>query len=459
MAIFWTQGSRGQDEIEVVGGQPRAVARPLPLLPARAVVGRPGAARRRCSWSPTCCFATAYHWTGGVANAHGFVDEFFLQRGDDGHHRLRRDVPRSTRAAHAIMTVEALAQIFLHRGHHRPGLRQVQHPARARAVRQHPTIGPYDGAPTLQFRIGNERDSRLLEAVIRVVLMRTEKTKEGVTHLPHARSQARARPLTGAVAHRGRCCTRSIRRACCYRRTPESLERDEVELILTLSGTDELSAQMLYAQTALRGASEIRWGARHADMLSERPDGRLRLDMRPASTTWSRPGPPTELPCGEVAEPEACYNIAAWHPQRAPARASWSSTMTRSSSTCCAAPSSRCTRCTRRARARRRWRSSREHPHRSADHRSEDAGHDRPRADRRGAQAASPDLQAILLTAYTEPEDLIAAINEGRVYRYVTKPWNTADLVITVKNALEAVALRRERDGLLGAARAAARRR
>ncbi len=62
----------------------------------------------------------------------------------------------------------------------------------------------------------------------------------------------------------------------------------------------------------------------------------------------------------------------------------------------------------------------------------------------------SEDLQAILLTAYTEPEDLIAAINEGRVYRYVTKPWNTADLVITVKNALEAVVLRRERDGLLG---------
>jgi PAS domain S-box-containing protein len=66
------------------------------------------------------------------------------------------------------------------------------------------------------------------------------------------------------------------------------------------------------------------------------------------------------------------------------------------------------------------------------------------------ARKTIPDLQAILLTAYTEPEDLIAAINEGRVYRYVTKPWNTADLVITVKNALEAVVLRRERDGLLG---------
>jgi PAS domain S-box-containing protein len=66
------------------------------------------------------------------------------------------------------------------------------------------------------------------------------------------------------------------------------------------------------------------------------------------------------------------------------------------------------------------------------------------------ARQRFPELQAILLTAYTEPEDLIAAINEGRVYRYVTKPWSTADLVITVKNALEAVALRRERDGLLG---------
>jgi DNA-binding response OmpR family regulator/signal transduction histidine kinase len=66
------------------------------------------------------------------------------------------------------------------------------------------------------------------------------------------------------------------------------------------------------------------------------------------------------------------------------------------------------------------------------------------------ARKATPDLQAILLTGYTDPEDLIAAINEGRVYRYVVKPWNQSDLVITVKNALEAVQLRRERDALLG---------
>jgi PAS domain S-box-containing protein len=66
------------------------------------------------------------------------------------------------------------------------------------------------------------------------------------------------------------------------------------------------------------------------------------------------------------------------------------------------------------------------------------------------ARKADPELTAILLTAYTDPEDMIAAINEGRIYRYVVKPWSTPDLILTVRNALEATALRRERDQLLG---------
>ncbi len=61
------------------------------------------------------------------------------------------------------------------------------------------------------------------------------------------------------------------------------------------------------------------------------------------------------------------------------------------------------------------------------------------------------DVTAILLTAYTDPTDLIAAINEGQVYRYVTKPWDVHDLMMTVRNALEATFLRREKDRLLAA--------
>jgi hypothetical protein len=42
---------------------------------------------------------------------------------------------------------------------------------------------------------------------------------------------------------------------------------------------DETSAQSLYARHTYDQA-DVRWGYRHSDMLSERPDGRLRLDMR-----------------------------------------------------------------------------------------------------------------------------------------------------------------------------------
>jgi DNA-binding response OmpR family regulator/signal transduction histidine kinase len=61
------------------------------------------------------------------------------------------------------------------------------------------------------------------------------------------------------------------------------------------------------------------------------------------------------------------------------------------------------------------------------------------------ARAAHPNLCAIVLTAYTEPKDLVDAINRGEVYRYLTKPWETGDLRQTVMRALEKVDLEREK--------------
>src|SRR4051812_6103551 len=40
------------------------------------------------------------------------------------------------------------------------------------------------------------------------------------------------------------------------------------------------------------------------------------------------------------------------------------------------------------------------------------------------AKADDPDLLCIILTAYTDPLALIHAINNGNVYRYITKPWD-----------------------------------
>lgn len=48
-----------------------------------------------------------------------------------------------------------------------------------------------------------------------------------------------------------------------------------------------------------------------------------------------------------------------------------------------------------------------------------------------------PDTMRMLLTGYTDIESVIEAINSGEVYRYITKPWDSVDLVNTVAKAIE----------------------
>ncbi|MFN2577491.1 MAG: response regulator [Pyrinomonadaceae bacterium] len=47
-----------------------------------------------------------------------------------------------------------------------------------------------------------------------------------------------------------------------------------------------------------------------------------------------------------------------------------------------------------------------------------------------------PHMVRMLLTGYTDVSSLIDAINCGHVYKYVTKPWDNEELVITVSRAL-----------------------
>lgn len=56
-----------------------------------------------------------------------------------------------------------------------------------------------------------------------------------------------------------------------------------------------------------------------------------------------------------------------------------------------------------------------------------------------------PGVVRILLTGYADVESTIAAINEGQIYRYISKPWNDGDVLITTREALERQALEREK--------------
>ncbi len=48
-----------------------------------------------------------------------------------------------------------------------------------------------------------------------------------------------------------------------------------------------------------------------------------------------------------------------------------------------------------------------------------------------------PDIIRIILTGYTDVEDLVEAINSGKVFKYVTKPWNDSELKAVVHQAVD----------------------
>ena len=48
-----------------------------------------------------------------------------------------------------------------------------------------------------------------------------------------------------------------------------------------------------------------------------------------------------------------------------------------------------------------------------------------------------PNSIRVMLTGYTDVEDLVEAINEGKVFKYVTKPWEEADLRTVVSQAID----------------------
>lgn len=56
-----------------------------------------------------------------------------------------------------------------------------------------------------------------------------------------------------------------------------------------------------------------------------------------------------------------------------------------------------------------------------------------------------PDTVRIILTGFTDVEDLVEAINSGQVYKYITKPWDPNELRAVVQHAAETYELLKQR--------------
>lgn len=65
------------------------------------------------------------------------------------------------------------------------------------------------------------------------------------------------------------------------------------------------------------------------------------------------------------------------------------------------------------------------------------------------AKQIKPEAIRIILTGFADVEVAIAAINEGEIYKFIEKPWESEQLKIHIKRALELYDLKKERETLL----------
>jgi len=59
-----------------------------------------------------------------------------------------------------------------------------------------------------------------------------------------------------------------------------------------------------------------------------------------------------------------------------------------------------------------------------------------------------PDVVRIIISGYTDSEDIIAGVNAAGIYQYITKPWNPETLLLTVRGAARLCQLQRENQAL-----------
>lgn len=223
-------------------------------------------------------FATLYLAVGGVAGAArgSLFDAFSFSVQTLGTIGYGAMYPK-TRAAQTLVIVESVAGLLVTALATGLVFAKFSQPTARIAFARHVTLGLMDGVPTLMFRVGNERRNNVAEAQVRVVLMRTVKTREGVTFyrmvdVPLLRDRSPSMNRSWTVMHL------LDERSPLYGATPESLARDEVEFLVTLIGVDETSYQPVHARRTYEHRA-IAWGARHADVLSENANGDLVLDL------------------------------------------------------------------------------------------------------------------------------------------------------------------------------------
>ncbi len=222
-------------------------------------------------------FALLYVWAGGIAQARpgSLQDAFFFSIQTMGTIGYGAMYPASG-AANWLVAVESATSLLLVALATGLVFAKFSRPNARLLFSREATISPMNGVPTLSFRISNLRSNRIVEAQIRVALVRTERLHEGgvfyrMVDLKLVRERAQL-ARSWQVLHQ------LDESSPLFGETPESLAEKEAELSITVAGLDDTWMQTVVAEHRYAN-SRILWGSKHADVLSEEQN-LLILDLR-----------------------------------------------------------------------------------------------------------------------------------------------------------------------------------
>src|SRR5579859_5354446 len=222
-------------------------------------------------------FALAYMGAGGVENMRRFVftDAFFFSVQTMATIGYGRMVPISA-LANLLVTAEAGMGLF--------GMAVAASLLFARFTRatagvrfsHNAVITQFDGKPTLMFRIANQRETRINEAQIHLVVARQHDTAEGHTHrrladLAPERSFNPIFELSWTVMHV------IDEESPLYGVTPHDMEESVVAVSVVFSGHHEGFQQRVHARH-IYTQSLIEWDRRFADIITRDEAGNVTVD-------------------------------------------------------------------------------------------------------------------------------------------------------------------------------------
>ena len=241
-------------------------------------------------------FAELYLLGGGaIANARpgAFADAFFFSVETISTIGYGQMSP-ATLYGNMVMTVEAMVGLTFLAVAAGLVLARFTRPTARVIFSKVAVVTPFNGIPTLSFRLANERRNQILEAQVSVTLVRDERTGEGewirrFYDLQLGRQRSPIFAMSFTVMH-------PIDAASpLANATPSSFATEAVEIVVTFTGLDETISQPVHARTSYL-AHEVLWDHRFVDVFTQTKDGRLAIDYRRFHDTEPLQPPAPNLP-------------------------------------------------------------------------------------------------------------------------------------------------------------------